>query len=167
MADIRVRHAQPEDHDAVVRLTLAAYRRDGQLAGPSGDYAATLADVAARTAVAEVLVATDDLGLVLGSVTLTPYGSPLADLARPGEGGFRMLAVDPVAQGRGVGEALVRACVARAVEDGSTAISIFSRDFATDAFRLYSRLGFERDPERDRAVGPGIQLWAWSYLITR
>ena len=66
-----------------------------------------------------------------------------------------MLAVDPAAQGRGVGEALVRACVARAREVGAGAIVICARDFTVAAHRLYERLGFVRTPERDWSPLPG------------
>jgi len=162
VTDLHIRLAQPDDYDAIVRLSVAAYRGDGQLTDTNTEYAATLADIATRAADAEVLVAVDGAtDAVLGAVTLTPYGNRYADVTEPGEGGFRMLAVDPAAQGRGVGEALVRACVAKATADGCHAVAIFSRDFATDAFRLYSRLGFVRIPERDRQINDRVSLIAW------
>ena len=71
-----------------------------------------------------------------------------------------MLAVDPAAQGRGVGAALVTACVDRARERGATAIVISSRDFAKSAHRLYQRMGFVRVPELDWSPEPGVQLIA-------
>jgi ribosomal protein S18 acetylase RimI-like enzyme len=153
-----VRPARVPEYDEIARLTVAAYRADGQLGGEHG-YDRVLADVAGRVEVAEVLVAVDEeSGRVLGSVTFVLPGTRFAELSRPGEAEFRMLAVDPAAQGRGAGEALVRACLERAEALGCSAVVICSRDFSTPALRLYDRLGFVRVPELDWAPLPGINL---------
>ncbi|SBT47039.1 GNAT family N-acetyltransferase [Micromonospora auratinigra] len=154
-----VRRAEPADFPAVARLTVAAYEADGQLKDEPG-YAVTLADVAARAGAGEVLVAVDGAdGAVLGAVTLVLAGSPYADLCGPGEAEFRMLAVDPAAQGRGAGAALVRACVARAAELGCSALVICVRaGMAASAHRLYERLGFVRVPGKDWTPVPGVDL---------
>ncbi|MFI2709698.1 GNAT family N-acetyltransferase [Micromonospora sp. NPDC018662] len=150
-----VRPAEPADFPAVARLTVAAYEADGQLKGETG-YAPVLADVAGRAETGEVLVAVDG---VTGAVTFVLPGTPYAELAGPGEAEFRMLAVDPAAQGRGAGVALVEACVARAAELGCTAVVICVRaGFAGSARRLYDRLGFVRAPEKDWTPLPGVEL---------
>jgi len=124
MTGVLVRVAVPSDYDAVARLSVAAYEADGQLAGGSG-YGQVLADVPARAGAGELLVVVDEVtGEVLGSVTFVLPGTPYAELSNPGEAEFRMLAVDPAAQGRGAGAALVRACVARATELGCRAVVI-------------------------------------------
>jgi ribosomal protein S18 acetylase RimI-like enzyme len=154
-----VRVADPADFPAVARLTVAAYETDGQLKGEHG-YAAVLADVAGRAAHGTVLVATDAAtGEVLGSVTFVLAGTRYAELAGPGEAEFRMLAVDPTAQGRGVGAALVQECLARATALGSSAVVISVRSgFADPAHRLYQRLGFVRVPEKDWSPLAGVHL---------
>jgi ribosomal protein S18 acetylase RimI-like enzyme len=157
--EVVVRRARTVDYDDIGRLSVAAYRQDGQLT-TAGHYAAVLADVASRAAAGEVFVAHDREGLILGSVTLVLPGTPYAELSGPGEAEFRMLAVDPAAQGRGVGEALVRACVRRASELSATALVICVRDFAEPARRLYARLGFLRAPERDWQPLPDVTLLA-------
>jgi ribosomal protein S18 acetylase RimI-like enzyme len=154
---VRVRAARPDDHEAIARVSVAAYEADGQLKGEI-PYASTLADVASRADAGEVYVAVDGAEVVLGAVTFVLPGSPYAELSGPGEAEFRMLAVDPVAQGQGVGEALARACVRRAGELGCTAVVICTRDFAAPAQRLYARLGFVREPELDWSPLPGVQL---------
>jgi ribosomal protein S18 acetylase RimI-like enzyme len=60
-----------------------------------------------------------------------------------------MLAVDPAAQGRGIGTALVEACVARARADGRRAIFLHSLPVMSGAQRIYDAFGFRRVPERD------------------
>ncbi|WP_433115275.1 GNAT family N-acetyltransferase [Micromonospora sp. CA-246542] len=154
-----VRLAGPADFPAIARLTVASYEADGQLKGEHG-YAAVLADVSTRAAAGEVLVAVDEAtGAVLGSVTFVLPGTPFAELSGPGEAEFRMLAVDPAAQGRGVGAALARACVDRAAELGCTAVVICVRaGMAVSAHRLYERLGFVRTPEKDWSPAAGVAL---------
>jgi ribosomal protein S18 acetylase RimI-like enzyme len=149
----------PADFERVAALTVAAYEADGQLNVEVG-YDRVLADVAARAAATDLLVAEIDDGAVVGAVAFVLPGSRYAEMCAPGEAEFRMLAVDPTAQRRGVGEALVRACVARAHEVGARAIVICARDFTVGAHRLYERLGFARTPERDWSPLPGVDLIA-------
>jgi ribosomal protein S18 acetylase RimI-like enzyme len=156
---VRVRRATAEDFDRVATLTVDAYAADGQLAVEVG-YARVLADVPARAAAAEVLVAEIDDSGIVGAVAFVLPGSPYAELCAPGEAEFRMLAVDPKVQRRGVGAALVRACIARAHDVGARAIVICTRDFTVTAHRLYERLGFVRTPERDWSPLPGVDLLA-------
>ncbi len=158
MTGLSVRTAEPADFAAIARLTVAAYRADGQLDGEHG-YERVLADVPSRAAAGALLVAVDAVtGEVLGAVTFVLPGTRYAELSAPGEAEFRMLAVDPAAQGRGVGEALARACVARAIELGCRGVVICARSFATSAQRLYARLGFVRAPELDWSPLPGVEL---------
>jgi len=147
---VLVRPVEPADHAAVARLTVAAYEADGQLKGEHG-YAAVLADVETRVEHGEVLVAVDtSTDAVLGSVLFVLPGTRYAELSGAGEAEFRMLAVDPAAQGRGVGAALVEACVARATELGCSALVICIRDgLAASAQRLYQRRGLDWSPAAD------------------
>jgi ribosomal protein S18 acetylase RimI-like enzyme len=175
MSPIVVRAAVPADYPAVARLTVDAYRADGQLNEASATYAETLADVAARAEAGDLLVAVDRAtdgaadgaadratggDRVLGSVLYVEPGSRYAELSRAGESEFRMLAVDPAAQGRGVGRTLVQACVDRAAAAGCTAVVICVRDFAMAAQKLYMSLGFARVPELDWSPLPGVSLLA-------
>ncbi|MEH0972694.1 GNAT family N-acetyltransferase [Micromonospora sp. CPCC 205546] len=161
MTGLSVRRAGPDDFAAVARLTVAAYEADGQLKNEHG-YATVLADVASRAEDGEVLVAADDAtGELLGSVTFVLPGTRYAELSRAGEAEFRMLAVDPAAQGRGVGGTLVDACLSRAAELGCSAVVICVRSgYAASAQRLYRRRGFVRAPELDWTPLPGVDLLA-------
>lgn len=170
---VLVRAARPADFPTVARLTVAAYEADGQAPADHG-YDAVLADVASRARTGEVLVAVDGNavddnavdgnavggGAILGAVTFVRPGSDYAQLADEGEAEFRMLAVDPAAQRRGVAAVLVRACLARAAQTGCTHVVICTRDIAGAARRLYERFGFTRVPERDWSPAPGVRLLA-------
>lgn len=168
MSGLLVRRAEPVDFPAVARLTVAAYEADGQLKGEHG-YGAVLADVSTRAASGEVLVAVDEeTDAVLGSVTFVLPGTPFAELSGPGEAEFRMLAVDPGAQGRGVGAALAEACVGRAAGLGCAAVVICVRaGMADSAHRLYQRLGFVRSPEKDWSPLAGVDLLGLRLDLTR
>ena len=85
----------------------------------------------------------------------------MSELERDGEAGIRMLAVDPAAQGLGVGRALTVACLDRAREEGRSGMALYTRPANAPAQRLYASLGFVRDPDRDWEVEPGHWLWAF------
>ena len=130
-------------------ICVAAYRDSGQL-GDDIEYAAELADVAGRSSDAEIIVAVDaDTGEVLGTVSLALHGSPLAELAGPGEAEFRMLAVYPNARRRGVGTLLTRACIDSAAGHDCSALVMYVRDFNAPAREMYTALGFRETPERN------------------
>ena len=154
---IRVRDIRPTEHAALGEVSVAAYRTVGGDSYPG--YLAFIRDVAARAAVCPVLVAVDEGGRILGGVTYVPGpGTPYSETEVEGEAGFRMLAVDPAARGRGVGGALVRACIERARSDGRTRLVLLTTRQMAIAQRLYASLGFRRAPARDWEVEPGLTL---------
>jgi ribosomal protein S18 acetylase RimI-like enzyme len=151
-----VRVATPEDFPAIGELTVAAYRGDGQTRS-GHPYEPALLDVAGRAEAGTLLVCTS-AEAVLGAVLFVQPGSEYSELAGQGQAEFRMLAVAPWAQRRGVGETLVAACLQRAGELGCHCVVICVRDFATDAQRLYKRMGFVRQPSLDWSPHEGILL---------
>jgi ribosomal protein S18 acetylase RimI-like enzyme len=164
VTSFQIRPISPAEHDALGEVSIRSYLEDGLLLGGLDDpYAPNLRDVALRAASATVLVAVDgDTGAILGGVTLAFHGSAMAQLAGPGEAEIRMLAVDPGAQGRGVGSALAVACVERArTEEGTKRVVLCSQQAMTTAHRLYARLGFERAPELDWYPLPEVLLWGF------
>jgi ribosomal protein S18 acetylase RimI-like enzyme len=159
MSELAIRPAGEADLPAVGELTAEAYRADGHLAGrEDGSYAKKLADARPRYQEAELLVAVDGQGTVLGTVTVAHPGSTMREIGRSDELEFRMLAVSPAARGRGVGEALTRRVLDRAAELGFTAVVLSSSETMRAAHRLYERLGFHRTPELDWSPEPDIQL---------
>ncbi|MGW2570530.1 GNAT family N-acetyltransferase [Streptomyces sp. NPDC001537] len=154
--DIVIRQAEPGEYETLGEITAQAYLADGLLDFAGGDwYLGELKDVAKRAAHAQVLVAVEN-GRVLGGVTFVPSGGPLSEVAGPSESEIRMLAVAPAARGRGIGEALVRACIDRSrAMDGRTGLVLSTQDSMRSAHRIYERLGFVRVPERDWHPLPG------------
>ena len=156
---LSVERAVPEDFPRIAELTVGTYV-DGGLA--SEGYAPELADVAGRADRSELLVVRDADGRLVGSVALVLDGDFAEVTETEDEAGFRMLVVDPAAQGRGVGELLVSTCLDRARAAGRTRMVISTDPRMTAAQRLYERLGFGRLPERDWAPVPGVDLLVYA-----
>ena len=135
----------------------------GGLASP--EYGVQLRDVAGRADRAELLVARDDAGRVVGSVALVLAGDFGEVTESDDEAAFRMLVVDPAVQGRGIGELLVTTCLDRARAAGKRRMVLSTDRRMTTAQRLYERLGFTRLPERDWTPVPGIDLLVYTYEL--
>lgn len=159
---MELRLARADEHPRVGELTVCAYA--AFTLGPADPYVVRLRDAAARADGAELWVAVDDERL-LGNVTYCPPGSPWREIARNDEGEFRMLAVDPEARGSGAGTALAVHCEERAREHGAIGMALSSLAEMSAAHRIYSRLGYTRDPGRDWSPLPGVDLIAFSKVL--
>ena len=158
---------RPIHADEITRLagiTLDAYAQLGVDVGP---YRTELADVAGRAAAADVLVAVSAAALLGGVTYVADAGNPYAEFADADAAGIRMLAVDPAAQGRGVGGALIDACLARAAADGRRLVVLHTTTAMRVAGRLYTRRGFHRAPARDWSPRAGIQLLGYELALAR
>jgi GNAT superfamily N-acetyltransferase len=152
---VTVRPMRGAEAAAVGRLTLRAYDAYGRIEGPYRDH---LADPAHRLEGADaVLVALLD-GAPVGNVTFVLPGDPEWE-GRPepaGDAGFRVLAVEPAQEGRGVARALVEACLDRARRVGARRLVVTSMSWMTRAHRLYERLGFVHRPDLDVRFPSGV-----------
>jgi ribosomal protein S18 acetylase RimI-like enzyme len=150
---VAVRAVRPDEHGRVGDLTVDAYRA---LPGPDhldDHYEAEIRDVAGRLDSTAVLVAVDETDAVVGAVTYVPdTASAWAERLLEGEAGFRLLAVDPKVQGRGIGRALLQGVIARAQAEARVALVLHTTPWMEAAGALYRRAGFVRAPERDFAV---------------
>jgi ribosomal protein S18 acetylase RimI-like enzyme len=155
---ITVRPAHTDELAEVGELTVRAYT-DSLLSAEDG-YLQHLRDAATRANEAELYVALVD-GDLAGTVTFCPQGSRWSEIARPGEGEFRMLAVDPAHRRQGVAEALVGVCLERSRELGYDGVVLSSLEVQAPAQRIYQRLGFTRDPDRDWSPVEGVDLIAF------
>ena len=157
---MRIRPARPTEYGRIGEITVAAYVDGGYISQGHG-YAEELADTLTRALGAEVWVASDEANEVLGSVTWCPVGSTWREIAGNDEGEFRMLAVAAEARGRGVGTALIQACLDEARATGLAGVAISTMAEMTGAHRLYERMGFSRIPEADWSPVNGVCLLAF------
>jgi ribosomal protein S18 acetylase RimI-like enzyme len=100
---------------------------------PTAEELSAIVDSEAST----LLVAVDDDGTILGSLTLVTFRIPTGVRAW-----IEDVVVDGAARGRGVGEALNQAALDRARDEGATTVDLTSRPSREAANRLYRRLGF-------------------------
>ena len=146
---LQVRELQPDDDaEAAGAIVQAAYFR---LPGypREDDYDAQLGQVAARALDSQVVVAVLG-GHLVGCLTyVAEMTGPHAEFDDNDAASFRYFGVDPAAQGKGVGEAMVQWCIDSALMDGRKRIRIHTLESMPGAQRLYLRMGFERDPEND------------------
>jgi GNAT superfamily N-acetyltransferase len=159
-----VRLARVDELDALGTLAVAAYEQF--MLGPRDPYRSRVRDAATRAREAELWVAAEGDAL-LGCVTYCPPGSPWRELAGGAEEGeFRMLAVHPDARGRGAGRALAAHCEQRARAHGAVRMRLSSLAEMAAAHRVYGRLGYVRDPDRDWSPLPGVHLIAFAKELT-
>jgi GNAT superfamily N-acetyltransferase len=147
--DVIVRPMRAEEAAAVGRLTLEAYDAYGRI---EGTYRGFLGDPRQRIDGSTAVLVAELDGEVVGTVTyVEPGDDEWEGRAEPeGDCAFRVLAVAPQVEGRGVARALVQACIDRARADGRHRLVITSMAWMGRAHRLYERLGF--DPRPDLAV---------------
>jgi ribosomal protein S18 acetylase RimI-like enzyme len=139
--------AHRSDFAAIAALNVAAYEEFRAACGEEAwvRMRANLEAVAELASVAELLVVRGE-GRILGSVAYLAAGRTAPPLPREWAS-VRTLSVAPEARGRGVGEALVRACIARAREQGAPALCLYTTELMAAARALYARLGFVQDAD--------------------
>lgn len=160
--EVELREAAQGEYEATSRLVQRAYAEYARPGDPLwADYFSMLADVAGRAAVATVLVAVAEQRIVgTATVELDQTIGGTRDLD-PGQANFRVLAVDPVARGCGVGRRLVEACVQVARRAGKDLATLHTTDQMAAAQQIYRSLGFERDPSHDIELRPDLVLRAF------
>ena len=151
----KVRPLRVSEAEKVGEMTLAAYDAYGTLTGPYRD---RVGDPASRIATSTAVLVAELDGRVAGTVTFVlprdPDWEPRPEPA--GDAGFRILAVAPWAEGRGVGRALVEACIVRARDAGARRLVITTMAWMRRAHLLYHRMGFDHRPDLDVVFPSGL-----------
>jgi len=96
-------------------------------------------DEIVRSEASRLLVARDESGAILGSLTLVLFRIPTGVRAW-----IEDVVVDESARGQGVGEALNREALRVAADAGALTVDLTSRPSREAANRLYQRLGFKQ-----------------------
>ena len=123
-----IRNAEPGDRTAVERIARAAYAPYVALIGRAP--APMVADFAAAIAAGRVWV------------TGTPVAGYVVAWRRGDHWHLENVAVDPAAQGRGIGRALVAHVETLARRDGAAAVELYTNAKMAANLRLYPRLGY-------------------------
>ena len=156
-----VRNARSEEFLRIGELMVQVY---SQLEGfpkesDQPNYYKMLANVGSLTTTpgTELLVAVSPDGKIAGAVVyfsdMKNYGSGgIATLERDASG-FRLLAVDPMERGKGVGKLLTTACIGKARDNKSLQLIIHTTNAMQTAWKMYEQLGFKRSTDLDFMQG--------------
>lgn len=155
---------RPDEATQVGALTLAAYDAYGSI---SGAYRDALADPTRRVGGATAVLVAEHDGVVVGTITdVRPGDAEWEGRPTPeGDCGFRVLAVAPDVEARGIGRALVTHCLAQARAEGCRRAVITSMAWMTRAHRLYTGLGFVRRADLDVRF-PGGEGYVFTLDLT-
>ena len=156
-----IRPAGPGDFQELGRLMVDTYAALDGFFKPhqAPRYFAMLANIGdlAGKPGAELWVAAED-GRLLGGVVffsdMAQYGSGGTAAQVRNASGFRFLAVTQDARGRGVGRALMEACIDRAKAMGHRQMIIHTTEAMMTAWEMYVRRGFQRSEDLDIQRGP-------------
>ncbi len=137
-------------HEALEALLHESYVGGGFT---TPEAANTMLRAAAVKSRGTVLVAHDEAGTMLGTVTLVTPDSPARRLATTDEREIHLLCVRPDIRRSGVGRALVQVALTRAEASGARGAVLWTQPTMLAAQRLYEQCGFHRDPGSDFLVG--------------
>lgn len=104
----------------------------------------------------ELLVALEN-NIILGAVVyfnhMKNYGSGGIATQEQNTAGFRLLAVDMGARGKGIGNLLSKECIQKASDNNLKQMIIHSTLAMKNAWKMYEALGFERSEDLDFLQG--------------
>jgi len=160
-SEYTVRNARPEEFSTIGQLRVEVYSRlEGfPKRSEQPDYYEMLANIGEITKKphTELVVAVTPGGRIAGAVVyfsdMSSYGSGVTATSEKNASGFRLLAVDPEARGRGVGKLLTEACINKARKDKNEQLIIHSTKFMQVAWKMYEKLGFKRSEDLDFMQG--------------
>jgi len=143
MAGIRLRDYQSADAEDLNRIAVTAFE---QFRDHYSDWPAMLAGLSKTSALSasgEIIVA--ELGSKFaGAVAYFGPSSQKAAFFDQRWPIIRMLVVGPAFRGKGIGQALSDACIARAGRDGSPIIALHTSPIMSVALPMYLKMGFAK-----------------------
>jgi len=158
----KVRNAKSEEFHRIGGLMVQVYSQlEGfPKASDQPNYYKMLKNVGSLTTTpgTELLVAVTPEQKIAGAVVyfsdMKNYGSGGIATAERDASGFRLLAVDPMERGKGVGKLLTTTCIEKARDNKSLHLIIHTTNAMQTAWKMYEQLGFKRSTDLDFMQGP-------------
>lgn len=147
-----LRDYQPADEEAIVRVALAAFAEFEPHFSDWPLFNANVAKMPLLIKTGEIIVA-EDGGEIVGAVAYVGPKAPKPAFFDPAWPIIRMLVVDPVARGKGIGRQLTEECLRRAERDQAGVIALHTTPIMTVALPMYLRMGFARVREAPEILG--------------
>ena len=152
-----VRNAKPGEFEGIGKLMVRVY---SQLEGfpkesEQPGYYRMLANIGefSNKPKTEILVAVSSECKIAGAVIyfsdMKYYGSGGTATREQNASGFRLLAVDPLTRGYGIGKLLVMECIRKAKDKKHSQIIIHTTKAMQTAWKMYENIGFERSGNLD------------------
>ena len=149
--EVEVTHATSVSDELVAALARLVPQLSSSAKPPGREELTEIVSSSSTT----LLVARDDAGTIIGSLTLALFRTPTGTRAW-----IEDVVVDETTRGQGIGEALVQAAIRVATESGARTVDLTSRPSRDAANRLYEKVGFRRREtsvyryEPDQPSGP-------------
>jgi GNAT superfamily N-acetyltransferase len=167
-----VRNAKPEEFEGIGKLMVRVY---SQLEGfpkesEQPGYYRMFANIGefANNAETEILVAVSSEGKIDGAVIyfsdMKYYGSGGTATREQNASGFRLLAVDPLTRGYGIGKLLVMECIRKAKEKKHSRVIIHTTKAMRTAWKMYENIGFERSGNLD-FMQENLPVFGFRFLL--
>lgn len=169
--ELQIRNAESPDFDEVGKLLVEVYSQlkgfPNQLEQPAYyKLLAKVGDLADRPG-AEIILAVSGDSKIVGAVVffseMEYYGSGGTAVKATNAAGFRLLAVQSAARGRGIGKMLTMECINRAREGGKQQLIIHTTKAMQTAWKMYENLGFKRSPDLDFMQG---ELPVYGFMLS-
>jgi GNAT superfamily N-acetyltransferase len=168
----QIRNAKPNEYTELGKLIVHVY---SQLEGfPKEDeqpnYYKMLANIGELTnsPETELLVAVSSENKIVGGVVyfgdMKYYGSGGTATNEQNASGFRLLAVDTLTRGYGIGKLLTNECIRKAVESKRSQVIIHSTKAMQIAWKMYENMGFKRSVDLDFMQGE-LQVYGFRLLL--
>lgn len=153
----QIREAHPNEYSQLGELMVSVYSQLEGFPGPdkNPDYYRVLKHVGDFTKYPKVklIVAVSETGTVDGGLVyfgdMNYYGAGGDATTSQHAAAFRLLAVNPETQGKGLGKLLINACIQQAKDEGFEYLVIHSTKSMMVAWKMYERIGFNRFPDID------------------
>jgi GNAT superfamily N-acetyltransferase len=156
-----IRNAKPEEFTETGNLMVQVY---SQLEGfpkesEQPNYYKMLANIGELTnnPGTELLVAVSSDNKIVGGVVffsdMKYYGSGGTATKEENSAGFRLLAVSPIVQGKGIGKLLTMVCIEKAKNKRLKQVIIHSTKAMQIAWKMYENIGFKRSEDLDFMQG--------------
>jgi len=152
-----VRNAMPGEFEEIGKLMVQVYSRLEGFPKESEqpNYYKMLANIGEFTAKpgTELLVAVSADDKIAGAVVyfsdMKYYGSGGTATKEQNASGFRLLAVDPLMRGEGIGKLLTNECIRKAKDLKVSQVIIHTTMAMRTAWKMYETLGFKRSEDLD------------------
>lgn len=152
-----VRNAHPSEFQEIGKLMVQVYSQLDGFPKPTEqpNYYNMLANIGNLTQKpnTELLVAVSVDNKIAGGVVyfsdMQYYGSGGTATKEKHAAGFRLLAVDPLTRGHGIGKLLTNACIEKAKNGKLQNMVIHTTKAMQTAWGMYEILGFKRAPDLD------------------